>query len=187
MQTIQYETPRIKKPSIPQLLKTGRNDNGCNAEYHTFYMKRQLGSHITVLLNSLLAVIIMPASPAYAVQSHGGTEGLVSHQLGHFLFFTAMLILLWHIKKARLNSPGWQEFKVFLWFILLWNMLTFTGHWMREVLEAGHFIHHAGRVSGFRVDTLFDLIFYLTRLDHLILVPAVFLLLLSIRKWGRIE
>ena len=150
-------------------------------------MKRLLGTYIPVLFTSLLAVVIMPAPRAYAVQSHGGAEGLVSHQLGHLLFFSGMLILLWRIKKARLTGPGWQEFKVFLWLILLWNLLSFTGHWMREMLVTGHFVRHGDRVLSFRVDTLSDLIFYLTRLDHLLLVPAFFLLLLAIRKWGRTQ
>ena len=150
-------------------------------------MKRLLGTYIPVLFTSLLAIVILSATHAYAVQTHGGAEGLISHQLGHLLFFSGMLILLWRLKKAHLTGPGWQEFRVFLWLISLWNILTLTGHWKREVLETGHFLHHAGRVHGFRVDSLSDLIFYLTRLDHLLLVPAFFLLLLAIRKWGRTQ
>ncbi|MCF8055461.1 MAG: hypothetical protein K9K37_02355 [Desulfocapsa sp.] len=150
-------------------------------------MKRLLRTHIPALLITLLLNVTVPASRAYAVQAHGGAEGLISHELGHLLFFTGMTFLLWRIQKARFTSPGWREFKIFLWLILCWNVLTFTGHWMMETVEAEHFIHHGGHVRSFRVETLSDLIFYLTRLDHLLLVPAFFLLLLSIRKWGRNE
>jgi hypothetical protein len=148
-------------------------------------MKRLLGTYIPVLFTSLLVIVTMSATRAHAVQTHGGAEGLISHQLGHFLFFSGMLILLWRLKKARLAGSGWLEFKIFLWLILLWNVLTFTGHWMHEVVAAEHFMRHGDRVLAFRVDTLFNLIFYLTRLDHLLLVPAFFLLLLAIRKWGQ--
>ena len=150
-------------------------------------MKRLLGIHLPLCICSMLALVIGAAPRAYAVQSHGGAEGLVSHQLGHLLFFSGMSILLWRIRKAGLSGPGWQEFKIFLWFILLWNVLTFTGHWMHEMLVTGHFIRNDGRVLSFQVHTLSDLIFYLTRLDHLLLVPAFFLLLLAIRKWGAHE
>jgi hypothetical protein len=150
-------------------------------------IKRLLGIHIPALLNTLLLIATAPVSQAFAVQAHGGAEGLISHELSHFLFFTGILTLLWHIRKARLKSPGWREFKIFLWLILLWNILTFTGHWIREAVEAENFIRDGARIQSFRVETFSDLIFYLTRLDHLLLVPAFFLLLLSIRKWGRSE
>lgn len=148
-------------------------------------MKRLLGTHIPALLITLLLNLIVPASRAYAVQAHGGAEGLISHEFAHILFFAGMATLLWRIQKAHFTTPGWREFKIFLWFILSWNVLTFTGHWMREAVAAEHFIRHDGRIQAFRVDTFSDLIFYLTRLDHLLLVPAFFLLLLAIRKWGR--
>jgi len=148
-------------------------------------MKRLLGTYIPVLFTSLPVMVTMSATHAHAVQTHGGAEGLVSHQLGHCLFFSSMLILLWRLKKAQLAGPGWLEFKVFLRLILLWNVLTFTGHWMHEVVTVQHFTHNGDRVLTFQVDTLSELIFYLTRLDHLLLVPAFFLLLLAIRKWGQ--
>jgi len=142
---------------------------------------------ILAFFSSLLAVLFLPASEVYAVQAHGGTEGLVSHQLGHTLFTLAMVVLLLRMKKTRLTGPGWNEFKKFLWLIISWNVLTFSGHWMREKMTVEHFILQNNHVSTFQADTLFDLIFYLTRLDHLLLVPAFFMLLLAIRNWERTE
>ena len=69
--------------------------------------------------------------------------------------------------------------------IFFWNILTFTGHWMREGMAAEFFIRQDNRITAFQVDSFGNLIFYLTRLDHLLLVPAFFMLLLAIRKWGR--
>jgi two-component system, cell cycle response regulator CpdR len=45
-----------------------------------------------LLLPALLSFIL--ADPAQAVQSHGGPEGMVVHQLGHVLFAGGMLFLL---------------------------------------------------------------------------------------------
>lgn len=127
---------------------------------------------------------VLCASPAYAVQAHTGTEGLISHELGHVLFTVAMVVLLIRMTRGRLTGPGWQQFKVFLWLIIGWNVLTFSGHWMREGVSAQQFVHHNGQTTGFMVNGLFDLLFYLTRLDHLLLVPAFFMLLLAIRQWS---
>jgi len=149
--------------------------------------KRKAGAIIPALLFSLPASVILPVSRAYAVQSHGGAEGLVSHLLGHILFTIAMVFLLLRMRNSRLTGAGWSEFKGFLWLIILWNVLTFAGHWMRESVPAEQFVIHSGRVTAFQADSVFDLIFYLTRLDHLLLVPAFFLLLLAIKNWKRAE
>ncbi len=149
------------------------------------FVKRTAGGVLPVSLYSFFAVVILPASRAYGVQSHGGAEGLVSHQIGHFLFTIGMIFLLLRITRAGLSGAGWQEFKGFLWFIIFWNLLTFTGHWMKEAVATERFVRHSGQVTAFQVEGVFDMIFYLTRLDHLLLLPAFFLLLLAIRKWGQ--
>ncbi len=133
----------------------------------------------------LLVTLFFPVAQAYGVQSHGGIEGLVSHQLGHFLFTFAMVVLLLQLSEFSLAGPGWNEFRGFLWCIIFWNLLTFAGHLMREEVAAESFTRHDGHVIAFQIDNFSNLLFYLTRLDHLLLVPAFFLLLLSIKKWGQ--
>ncbi|MBU1139493.1 MAG: hypothetical protein KKD01_03730 [Proteobacteria bacterium] len=136
------------------------------------------------LLSCLVITLFFPVSHAYGVQSHGGAEGLVSHQLGHFLFTLAMVVLLLRLSEFRMSGPGWCEFRGFLWFIIFWNLLTFAGHWMGEKVAAECFTRQDGHIIAFQVDSFSHLFFYLTRLDHLLLVPAFFLLLLAIQKWG---
>jgi hypothetical protein len=135
----------------------------------------------------LLILLLVPASNAFAVQTHTGTEGLISHELGHFLFTLAMVILLIRLTRARLDGPGWTRFKIFLWLIILWNILTFSNHWMRESISANQYISAAGHTIAFKVNSFFDLLFYLTSLDHLLLVPAFSMLLLAIIEWSRME
>jgi hypothetical protein len=121
--------------------------------------------------------------PAFAVQQHGGAEGLVSHQIGHILFISGMIFLLYRIYSIGIKGPGWFEFKSFLWLIILWNIQTFTGHWMMEIVDHDKFIRQGLHVTDFTVTGIFDVYFYFTRLDHLLLVPAFVFLFLALRKW----
>ena len=135
----------------------------------------------------LLANLVVLGEPqhALAVQAHGGAEGLVSHQIGHILFIAGMGYLLYRIMSTRIEGPGWIEFKLFLITILLWNFLTFTGHWIHEVIDTTKFISQNGKTVAFKLTGFLDYYFYLTRLDHLALVPAFLFLLLALKKWSR--
>jgi len=127
--------------------------------------------------------LLLTAAPAMAVQAHGGSEGLVAHQIGHLLFFAGMFYLLCTIGRSWDNGLGWREFKRFLWLILLWNVLTFSGHWLHECVPVEKYLRQAGRVVAFAIDSPVDAYFYLTRLDHLLLVPAFAFLLRALYRW----
>jgi len=139
---------------------------------------------LPILILSQPAALVFSVAQAHAVQVHGGSEGLISHQLGHLLFTLAMLVLLFRLSRSQLRDPGWQEFKGFLRLIISWNVLTFTGHWMQHSITSNQFVRHNGQVTAFQINNGFDFLFYLTRLDHLLLVPAFILLLLAIRNWS---
>lgn len=127
--------------------------------------------------------MVVLSDPAWAVQTHGGAEGLVSHQIGHLLFVIGMGYLLFKLYRTRVEGPGWFEFKGFLWLIIFWNFVTFSGHWLDETIDPHKFLASGGETVAFRITNWSDLFFYLTRLDHLILVPSFLLLLLALRKW----
>ena len=126
------------------------------------------------------------ADPAAAVQQHGGAEGLVAHQIGHVLFVAGMLILLVRVHQKRLQECGWGYFKGFLWLIILWNILTFSGHALQEVMPPDSFHRCNGQVLSFTIHNVADFIFYLSRLDHLLLVPAFLALLRALTLWRRV-
>jgi len=132
---------------------------------------------------SVLAVL-WPVE-ALAVQQHGGAEGLVAHQIGHALFVAGIGYLLYKIYQVGLKSSGWFEFKTFLWLIIAWNLLTFSGHWMREYVDPAKFSRLNRHVISYNVESFADAYFYLTRLDHLLLVPAFIFLFFSLRRWGK--
>lgn len=136
-----------------------------------------------LLVFCAMAIELMAPLSALAVQSHGGAEGLVSHQIGHFLFFVGLVYLVLRLYTMRMQGKGWSEFKVFLWLLILWNVMTFSGHWMDEFVAREKFVKSNGSTLLFVVDNFQDVIYYFTRLDHLLLVPSFVFLLLALRKW----
>ena len=131
----------------------------------------------------IFLTLLLQANPAWSVQAHGGVEGLVSHQIGHFLFTLGMGYLLFRLYSMYMKGTGWFEFKTFLWLLIVWNVTTFTGHWMNEFVAKEKFIKAHASIQSFTIENLQDAIYYLTRLDHLILVPSFAFLLLALRKW----
>jgi len=133
----------------------------------------------------LTALLLMPA-PAAAVQPHGGIEGLVSHQLGHILFLSGALFLLAGSCLRRWRGSGWAEFRIFLLLISLWNCLTFFSHWLDSLILPEKFILSArGLKLALQVESWLEGAYYLSRLDHLVLLPALIFLLLALRSWTR--
>lgn len=127
--------------------------------------------------------MIFSAVPAQAVQLHGGIEGLVVHQLGHILFAAGMLFLLVTGWLNHWHGAGWGRFRCFLRLTFLWNVLTFTGHWLRLIVDEGKFVRVGGKVVGLQVNSLADIVLYCASLDHLLLLPALICLTIALRQW----
>ena len=136
------------------------------------------------IIAEVVVFLLLTVNPVWAVQAHGGSEGLVAHQIGHFLFVVGMGYLLFRLFYLRIKGAGWLEFKGFLWLIIAWNILTFSGHWLNEFVPAAKFLKLNGNTISFSITSLTDYYFYLTRLDHLFLVPSFIFLLLALRKWS---
>lgn len=140
-------------------------------------------ARVTGLIIFLVTFLVFRAAPAYAVQVHGGMEGLVSHQLGHILFAGCMLFLLVTGSVNQWAGSGWHRFKCFIRLIIFWNILTFSGHWLRIGIPDYKFVKVDGQVAGFRIESLLDAFFYFANLDHFILLPALLCLSISLRRW----
>ncbi|MCL7488161.1 MAG: hypothetical protein M8357_08320 [Desulfobulbaceae bacterium] len=132
----------------------------------------------------LFVALLLPQA-AWAVQQHGGAEGLVSHQIGHLLFIFGMFFLLYRLHISVQSGPGWREFKLFVWLIICWNFLTFYGHWHREFIDPAKLLTMNGKTTGFMISGPMDLLFYFSRLDHLLLVPAFLFLLMALTRWRK--
>lgn len=149
------------------------------------YMKLSRRPTTRLFLLVLLFFAGLDAPCAWAVQAHGGAEGLVSHQIGHILFITGMAYLLSRVHQNQTTRPGWPEFKGFLVFIILWNCITFTGHWLNEIVDPAKYVKVDGQTVGYTITNFTDFVFYFSRLDHLLLVPSFFLLMMALKKWRR--
>ncbi|MBU0729157.1 MAG: hypothetical protein KKA70_05395 [Proteobacteria bacterium] len=133
----------------------------------------------------LLLLILFQASPAWAVQPHGGLEGLVSHELGHALFSGGLIYLLIQGYLSKWHGPGWRDFKIFLCLVLLWNILTFTSHWMDLYVSSDQFVRSNGQKISLHIVDFSSLFYYLSKLDHLVLVPALIFLLSALKNWSQ--
>ncbi|MBU0485530.1 MAG: hypothetical protein KKB30_13575 [Proteobacteria bacterium] len=127
--------------------------------------------------------VLMCPSLCWAVQPHGGLEGMVSHEAGHLLFILGILFIFFYSPQSDWFKFGWRQFKYFLVLLLLWNILTFSGHWLDLAAGSFEFVNVDGHRVGFVIDSLLSFIFYFSKLDHLILVPALIFLVLALQRW----
>ncbi len=131
----------------------------------------------------LLAMLIIPDA-AWALQSHGPPEGIYVHQMAHAFFFGSLVLLYRDLRHSASKSKGWNDLKRFCLLMLIWNIVAFSGHTVATQLAPEHI---AGAASYFHARLLgpMDLIkvfFYITRFDHLLLVPALYCLCVGLRS-----
>ena len=132
----------------------------------------------------VLVPLLFPQA-AWAVQQHGGAEGLVSHQVGHLLFICGMFFLLYRLHISAPSGPGWTAFRLFILLIICWNFLTFYGHWHRELIDPDKLLAVNGKTTGFIISGSMDILFYFSRLDHLLLLPAFLCLFTALTRWRK--
>ncbi|OPX20918.1 MAG: hypothetical protein BZ151_01615 [Desulfobacca sp. 4484_104] len=132
----------------------------------------------------MLGPLLIYAYPAWAFQLHGPPEGLYVHQAAHICFFLAMLYFAFRVGRSLvLTNMGFRYMGWAGLFFALWNLDAFIGHWVELRLSPEDFIGQAQDFSQrLKVDDLTALFYYLLRLDHLWLLPALFLFYLGLKK-----
>jgi hypothetical protein len=121
---------------------------------------------------------------ALALQLHGPPEGLYVHQMGHILFAGAMMFLLYHLRKERLPGLRWFTWAGILF--VLWNLNALVGHTAEVYVEPQDFLGGPANLSR-RLLMVGPAawIYYVAKLDHLILVPAFILLYFGLQALAR--
>ena len=145
-------------------------------------MNTQFHSKIIVFL--VLLIFSAPAN-VWALQSHGAPEGNYVHQMAHLLFMGSLLYLYWHTRHTpALASRGWRYLQIFCIVFACWNILAFIGHEAFGHLTSADFIdknglkeHIAGPITSVKV------IYFITKMDHLLYVPALLALVISLRTF----
>lgn len=137
-----------------------------------------------------LTLILLVALPefAWAFQPHAAPEGHYVHQMAHILFMGALIYLYWHIGRAQvLVSKGWKYLQIFCLLFFLWNLLTFTGHAAAVHVYSEDIILQVGSWKSYLLPPyhLAKILYYFARLDHLLSVPAMFFLYISLKTFHK--
>ena len=130
------------------------------------------------------SLVSWPTS-ALAIQTHGNPEGLYAHQMGHLAFLAAMIYVCWQIWRRRLLArPGFQRLFWACCLFAAWNLLTFVGHRAEQGLNPAAIDRQAGYLNQhLHIIDLNGLLYYLASLDHILLVPALWLFYLGLRAF----
>ena len=136
----------------------------------------------------LMAILIWLCQPAavHAVQTHGGPEGLIVHQFAHLFFaFSMGLLIYWLRKRGLVSRRSWRYIQYAAIFFIAWNLDAFCSHWLLEqsgfiAVENIHSMQM--RVTSYERFHGLAEIYYLSKLDHLLCVPAMLFLLLGLRR-----
>jgi membrane-bound metal-dependent hydrolase YbcI (DUF457 family) len=121
-----------------------------------------------------------------ATQTHGGLEGLFVHQFAHLFFtFSMGLLIYWLRKRGLIFRRSWRYIQYAAFFFIAWNLDAFFSHWLLE--QSGLISVENIQGMQMRVTTLEGLhwlaeIYYLSKLDHLLCVPAMLFLLQGLRR-----
>jgi len=136
---------------------------------------------------ALWLLLFMSPVPSFAVQVHGGTEGLYVHQMAH-LFFSAALVFLLYILHYRPIGTGKARnfFKLSLFFFLIWNINTIVVHVLSLRLPDEYFRGTPFWSQRLGPPITWDVMaYYLGRYDHLLCLPGMYFLMHSLRLFGR--
>jgi hypothetical protein len=143
---------------------------------------------IRVFCWGTLAVLAGWVAPlmAVAVQEHGAPEGIYSHQGAHLFFIASMGLLIYWLRQRRLvREAGWRYIQYAALFFILWNIDAFTAHFLDEqsgILDTA--IAAPGKIKIEVSGNLTALawLYYITKLDHLLCVPAMAFLYAGLRR-----
>lgn len=129
------------------------------------------------------ALLFFPQQ-ALALQSHGPPEGIYVHQLAHIFFLAALCYLLWDIRRNSFPDRGWRYLQLFCLFMIVWNIVAFTGHWFGNSIMDQDLIQTSGYLSSRVANPITPQkdIYSFTKLDHIFIVPAMICLYLCLRS-----
>jgi hypothetical protein len=142
------------------------------------------------LILSLLGFMILGWSypeSAFAYIPHGDPqEGFFIRQFSYLFFLFAMLFFFYELKAENLRQkPGFRFLALASGLFALWNLDCFVGQFVALSLTPV-ILEPAGIFSQKLVMTdPWVWIYYLTKLDHLLLVPAFLMLYFGIRALAR--
>ncbi len=139
---------------------------------------------ISLAAAGAIAFLCISPTPGWA-QWEGwfnwGTQGSYVHQSAHLLFSGAMFFFIYQLHREGLKQyRGFRLLTWASWILALWNLDALVGHtveWSIAPVIMGEGVH-----KRLLVENAYSWLFYITKLDHfLLLVPAFILFYLGIK------
>jgi hypothetical protein len=149
------------------------------------------GAMTTRLLLFFLGFMILgwsqPESAFAYIPHWDPKEGFFIRQFSYLFFLFAMLFFFYELKQETLHKkPGFRSLALASGFFALWNLDCFLGQFVALNLGEPAVLKPAGIFSQRLVMTGPGIwVYYLTKLDHLLLVPAFLFLYNGIRALAR--
>nr|WP_319392364.1 hypothetical protein [uncultured Desulfobacter sp.] len=132
------------------------------------------------LLIILACLALVFPGNVYALQFHSGSEGIITHQIGHLFFLFSMVVLMFMISgKGLARHRGWRLIQMSAFFFILWNGCAVAAHFLDNQIFAVSVERIANGYAKIRTQNnsgLLGWIYYALKLDHLLCVPAMFLM-----------
>jgi len=127
-------------------------------------------------VSAFFALLLISPPPALALGLQWPTEGSYVRQIAHLLFAASMLFFIREIYYTGLQRFGGFRFLVWSWGILaLWNLNAFVGNWSEWTLSNPVIVGH-GFSRQLLMSNANTWLFYLTKIDHFLLLPPAFYL-----------
>jgi len=135
---------------------------------------------------AVFALLLLSPPHALALSLNWPTEGSYVHEIAHLLFGAAMLFFIREIYKAGLPQFCGFRFLIWAWgFLALWNFAAFVGHWTEWTLT-NPIIQGQGVSRQLLMSDFLSWLFYITKVDHfLLLVPAFYLFYRGLKALAR--
>lgn len=105
--------------------------------------------------------------------------------LAHLFFIVTLAIFTYWLHTTGLvRDRGWRLIAVSCLMFILWNLDTFTVHWLEHSMSQGAFVtagldwsHRLAMTGGWR-----SWVYYFGKFDHLLCVPAILFLLMGLHR-----
>ncbi len=135
-------------------------------------------------VSAFVCCLLLPQA-AMALQTHSQPEGIYVHQMAHILYVAALGYLYWDTQRSAFSDRGWTYLRIFCVLTIFWNVLALVGHAATQNMHSDDFATtHGYLLSKINTPiTLIKIVYYAAKLDHLLMVPAMFFLFLSMRSF----
>jgi hypothetical protein len=149
--------------------------------------KANMKKLFTTVIAASCWLLVFGVGDAAALQTHGGSEGVVVHQLAHVQYLGALWYLIWDIRRSGFNGHGWLLLQWFCRLMIAWNAIALIGHFAQMALPQDAIVTGNGYLSSRLAEplTMGRLLYFLTALDHVLITPALFFLFLAMRHFYR--